>query len=121
MNENQPGNFSRLYSLAVRYLTLQLDYARLSATEKFTVLLSTIALYSLIVILGMITLLFVSIGIGHLLASTIAPHLAYLIVAAFYLLLLLAIIIFRKELIFNPAARFISKLFLRQPQQSDER
>lgn len=120
MNDNQQGNFRRLYTLALRYFNFQLDYARLSAAEKLTVLLSTIALYSLVVILGMITLLFVSIGIGHWLALTIAPYTAYLFVSAFYLVLLILLIVFRKELIFDPAARFISKLFLKHPEERDE-
>lgn len=119
MNDQQPGNFRQLYALAVKYFTFQLDYARLSAAEKLTILLSTIALYSLVVILGMITLLFISVGVGHLLAVTIAPHLAYLFVSAFYLLLLIVLIVFRKELIVNPAARFISKLFLKQPDHEE--
>lgn len=121
MNDNQPSAFTSLYQTAIRYLQLELDYARLTAAEKLSVLLSTIALYSLIVILGVVTLLFISIGVGHLLASTIAPHMAYLIVSAFYLLLLVLLVIFRKELIFNPAARFISKLFVKAPDQRHEK
>lgn len=121
MNENQTSNFKRLYSIALKFATLHLDYARLSAAEKLTVLLSTIALYALIVILGMITLVFVSIGVGQWLAATIAPYTAYLFVSCFYLLLLIVLIVFRKQIIFNPAARFISKLFLKTPEERHER
>jgi len=120
MNEKQTDNFKRLYSIAFRYITLQLDYARLSAAEKITVLLSTIALYALIAIIGMITLVFISIGIGHLLSKTIAPYTAYLFVSAFYLLLLIMLLVFRKRLIFDPASRFISKLFLKTPEERHE-
>ena len=65
MNEKPTANIKRLSAILLRYLTLQLDYARLSAAEKLTVLLSTIAFFALLVILGMITLVFISIGIGH--------------------------------------------------------
>lgn len=121
MNENQTGNFKRLYSIALKFVTLQLDYARLSAAEKLTVLLSTIAFFALIVILGMITLVFISIGIGQWLAATIAPYTAYLFVSCFYLILLIVLVVFRKQIIFNPAARFISKLFLKAPDERHER
>ncbi len=120
MTEKTSDNFRRLSSIVLRFLTLQLDYAKLTATEKLTVLLSTIAFFALVVIIGMISLVFISIGVGHWLAVTIAPHTAYLFVSAFYLLLLIVLIIFRNQIIFNPAARFISRLFLKNPEE-DER
>ena len=120
MNENQTGTIKRLTSIVLRYLTLQLDYAKLTATEKLTVLLSTIAFFALILILGLITLVFVSIGIGHWLAATVAPYTAYLFVSAFYLVLLILLIVFRNQIIFNPASRFLSRLFLKNPEEDHE-
>ncbi len=117
MNEKPTANIKRLSAILLRYLTLQLDYARLSAAEKLTVLLSTIAFFALLVILGMITLVFISIG--HWLAATVAPYTAYLFVSAFYLLLLALLIVFRNQIIFNPAARFISRLFLKAPDEEN--
>ena len=119
MNEKPTANIKRLSAILLRYLTLQLDYARLSAAEKLTVLLSTIAFFALLVILGMITLVFISIGIGHWLPATVAPYTAYLFVSAFYLLLLALLIVFRNQIIFNPAARFISRLFLKAPDEEN--
>lgn len=120
MNENSVGNLKRLSSIVVRYLTMQLDYARLTATEKLTVLLSTIAFFALILILGLITLVFISIGIGHLLAATVAPYTAYLYVSAFYLVLVVLLIVFRNQLIFDPVSRFLSRLFLKSPDEDHE-
>ena len=119
MNENSMANIKRLGAILLRYVTLQLDYARLSAAEKLTVLLSTLAFFALIIIIGLITLAFISIGIGHWLAATIAPYTAYLFVSAFYLLLLVLLIVFRNQIIFNPAARFISRLFLKAPDEEN--
>lgn len=121
MEQNRTGNFKRLFDIGLRYITIQLDYAKLTAAEKLTVLLSTIAFFAMAVIIGLITLVFISIGIGHWLSVTIAPYTAYLFVSLFYLLLLVLLIIFRQQLIFNPVARFISKLFLKNPDESHER
>lgn len=121
MDHPRTDNFKRLLAIAMRYATLRLDYARLTAAEKLTVLLATIAFYALVVIIGMITLLFISIGIGHWLSETIAPYTAYLFVSAFYLVLLVVLIVFRHRLIFNPAARFISRLLLKTPDSDHER
>lgn len=117
MNESAAANFRRLFALLRRYATLQLDYARLTATEKLAVLLSSIALCALAAVLGTATLLFISIALGSLLATTIAPYWAYLIVGGFYLLLLVLLVIFRHKLIFDPASRFITRLFLKSPDE----
>lgn len=121
MYENSGGNIKRLGSIFLRYITLKLDYARLTATEKLTVLLSTIAFFAVAIIIGFTTLVFVSIGIGHWLAATIAPDTAYLIVSAFYLLLLILLIVLRNKLIYDPVSRFISRLFLKDPEEYDEK
>ena len=120
MNDNPSGNFKRLANIVMRYLTLQLDYARLTATEKLIVLLSTIAFFGIVVIMGFIALVFISIGIGHWLSMTIAPYSAYLFVSAFYIVLIALIIFFRKQLIFNPVSRFLTRLFLKNPEEDEE-
>lgn len=119
MNDNISSNMRRVGEILRRYISLQLDYARLTAIEKATVLLSTVAFFAIAIVIGLITLVFISIGIGHWLAATIAPHLAYLFVSAFYIVLLVLLIIFRKQLIFNPAARFISRLFLNRDDDNE--
>lgn len=121
MNDNISDNMRRIGSIVRRYLNLQIDYARLTAIEKATVLLSTVAFFALALVIGLLTLVFLSIGVGHWLAATVAPHLAYLFVSAFYLVVLVLFIVFRKQLIFDPAARFISRLFLKDPDEDNEK
>lgn len=117
MSESENKGFNLLTSQVLRYLNLQLDYARLTVAEKLSVLLSTIAFMSLAVIIGMATLFFISIGVGHMLAMTVSPIWAYLLVSAFYLLLFVILIIFRKQIIVNPVSRMISRLFVKAPEE----
>jgi len=100
-----------------RLISLQLGYARLTAAEKCTVLLSATAFYSIAVILATLVLIFISVGIGHLLAGTWVGQFAYLFVAGLYAVLLVLLIVFRKRLIVNPVARFMSKLFVEPPKE----
>lgn len=116
MSENKPkSNVQQLIENVKRLLLLQLDYARLTATEKLTVILSTVAIYALVVIFSTLSLVFLTLGVGHLLATTIAPHFAYLIVAGFYVLVLIVLLLFRKQIFINPISRFLSRLFLDPP------
>ncbi len=104
-----------------RLAMLYLESARLKTTEKISVLLSSIAYVSIIGALGLVCLVFISIGIGHVLATTIAPHLAYLIVAAFYFLLFGLAIAFKQRLFFDPISRFMSRLLVEEPEDERDR
>ena len=95
-----------------RLVQLYLESAKLKTTEKITVLLSSIAFIGVIIALGLVCLVFISIGIGHILATTIAPHLAYLIVAAFYLVLFALTIALKRQIFIDPISRFMSRLLV---------
>lgn len=111
---NQVREITRdAYRLGQLYITK----ARLKTTEKLTVLLSTVAFAAIIAAIIVVLVVFITLGVGHYLATTIAPHLAYLIVAGFYLILLIVAILLRKRLIINPISRFMSRLILDAPDE----
>ena len=116
-DRQQANNVQGLIDNFTKLLALNLDYARLTAAEKLTILLSTIAFYSMVCILGTLVLIFVSIGVGHLLATTVARVAAYLYVAGFYMVLFILLFVFRKKIFIDPTARFISKLFVKHPEE----
>lgn len=116
-DSQQATSVQDFYASMKRLISLNMDYARLTAAEKLTILLSTIAFYAIVALLGTLVLLFVSIGVGHLLATTVARVAAYLYVAGFYLVIFVLLFVFRKKLFVEPTARFISKLFVKPPQE----
>lgn len=116
-NGNGKNNLQQLIENVKRLITLHLDYARLTATEKLTIILSTMAIYAVVVVFATLSLVFITLGIGHLLATTIAPHFAYLIMAGFYIIALVVLFLLRKQLFVNPIARFLSKLFVNPPEK----
>lgn len=121
MSDTYPNDngIRRTLDLLRRYVTLKLDYARLTTAEKLTILLSSIAFYATVVCVGTIVLIFVSIGVGHLLATTVAHTAAYLYVAAFYLLLFILLLVFRRKIFVDPVCRFITKLFVNPPKDEE--
>lgn len=116
MSEEQQPLSTMLDNLR-RYITLNIDYARLTAAEKTSVLLSSIAFYSILTLIGTLMLVFLSFGVGHLLAKTIAPIWAFMYVAAFYALLIVALILMRRKLFIDPITRFVTRLFVKPPQK----
>ena len=118
--QKQPSivdSFADIAASVKKLGTLYVEKGRLIVTERLTILLSSVAFMAVAVAIAFVLLIFISIGVGHLLATSIAPHLAYLIVAGFYLILLVLAILLRKSLFINPIARFMSRLLLEEPEQ----
>lgn len=99
---------------------LYLRKGRLQATEKITILLSTLAFTAVVLALAMVLLVFITIGVGHLLATTVAPHWAYLFVAGFYLVVLVLTVVLRRKLFIDPIARFMSRLLIDAPKDESD-
>lgn len=94
-------------------LRLNFDYAKLTATEKITILLSTAGLALVCFTLASIIILLISLGLMLLLAKSTGLIGACMIMAGIYAVILIAAILLRRQLIIDPIARFISRLFLK--------
>lgn len=117
-NNNSTDTKSGTAGLAdnvVRYVRLLVEDTKLNVAEKLTRLLAAVALSAVLLILGIVTLVYISMAVAWSLAVALSPVWSYIIVAGFFVILLAVLIIFRKELIENPIARFISRLLLDAP------
>lgn len=101
-----------------RYVKLLLEDSRLNIAEKLTRLLSALTVCALILVLALATLLFLSIAVGIALADIMNPIFAYVIVGSFYAVLALVIFLCKTPLIINPIARFISRLLIEAPENT---
>lgn len=106
-------DYKQLFQEGKKYLKLELNYSKLTMTEKLAVLLSAIATLTVIVVLGAFILSY----LGSTLATAIsqaagAAWIGNIVVAALFLVVLLVVLALRKPLIVNPITRFLSKLFL---------
>ncbi len=120
MAERATDTISNLTSLLRHIAGLYLHNARLTAAEKLTLLFSAVALYSVAMILGMVALVFITMAIANLLAAYIAPFWSYLIVGGVFVLMIVAMFVFRAQILLNPIARFMSKLIVESPLKNDE-
>lgn len=80
--------------------------------EKATVLFSQGIMGVLLVILCACAFFFISIALVLILAQVLPVMWCFLIMGGVYLLLGLAVYIFRQPLLTDPIARFLSRLFL---------
>lgn len=92
-------------------LKLNVDYAKFTAAEKLTVLLTTVSFAILFLVLLTLIMFFLSLAIVWWIAEGVGIVWSYAIMCAFYIVVLGSLIAFRKQLIINPIAAFISRLF----------
>ncbi len=114
MTDN-PNQYRTLWEQLRRLFNLEVENARFLVTEKLVVLLSSITFYAILAVIITCVTIFLTIGAVNLMLERVEPHWAYMIVAAFYLMLMLILIIFRRQLIINPIARFLSSVILDPP------
>lgn len=100
------------------YGQLLVENLRLASTEKLTILLSTTALAGLIGLIAVIAFFFISVTLVLLLARIMPFMWSFLFMGGVYILLGLLVFMFRKKLLTDPIARFISRLFLDAPAQT---
>lgn len=110
MTENK---YEELWAELKKYLTLQIDYAKLTTVEKLVVLLSAIAMVAVMLILGACVLFYLSFAVVFMLSDAIGSTWgAYLIVSGIFMVLMLVVYALRQKLILDPVSRFLTRLFL---------
>ena len=107
-------DYKKLISEARKYFSLEWDYTKLTAVEKMAVLLSSIAFVAVVIIIGTFAMAYVFSALISVLATALGCTWgAQLIAAGILLMLLLVVFAFKRQLIVDPVARFVSKLFLK--------
>lgn len=94
-------------------VSLNIEYAKLTATEKLAIMLSICALAAVVLVLVSFVIFLISLGLMLLLAKSTGLFGACMIMAGIYAILIVIVILLRRQLIVNPVARFISQLILR--------
>ena len=110
------NSYKELWSDFKKYITLQVDYIKLTALEKLTILCAALVVVFVSIALSVCALFFLSSAFVAWLDTVLCcTWLAHLITGALVLLILFIVLLFKKVLIIVPITRFITKLFLNPP------
>lgn len=94
------------------WVKLEVEYAKLTVAEKFTVLLSAMIIGAICLLMGMVVLILLSLSLVELFKMMMVPALAYIAVSGIICLLILILYLLRNPLLLNPIARFITRLLI---------
>lgn len=108
-------NFQQLFIEFKKYLELQKEYTKLELVEKLTILFSTFIMIFVLIILGMVALFYLLFALAYILEPLVGGLMvSFGIIAGINVLLIAAIILFRKKLIISPMVKFLAGLFLNE-------
>ncbi len=122
MKENLTETIKGIIANGRRWLNLEIEYLKLTATEKITVLMSTLIFGAVCLLIGMVILILLSFALVDVFEQFLSPALSFLCVAGALVILIIAVYFLRKPLLENPIARLLSKLILDiKPQDEDDK
>ncbi len=114
-------DFRKLWEEAKSYLSLHLDYGKLTAVEKLSVLLSAVALFAVLLVICIFVIFIIALGLVLWLADALGSYWTALLLVAVMLLSLMAIVFYmRKQWITDPVTRFVTRLFLTPDDRENE-
>lgn len=112
------SSYKELWGEFKKYLILQIDYVKLTAIEKLTILLAAMTFVGVVIVLSACALFFLTAAFVEWLDTVInCTWAANLITCGIILLILLIVACLKKVLIIDPVTRFVTKLFMNPPKQ----
>ncbi|MCM1378422.1 MAG: hypothetical protein NC097_07925 [Clostridium sp.] len=111
MKDKIIDEIKEIFTQSRSWVKLEVEYVKLTAAEKFTILLSTLILGAVCLLIAMVVLILLAFACVDLFKLIMDPALACLSVSGILVLLIAVIFLLRKPLLLNPIARFITKLF----------
>lgn len=104
-----------MLSQGVNWAKLEIEYLKLTAAEKIIILISMMVIGAVFLLLLLPVVLMFLFALAQVFIDFMPVAVAYVCVGGIVLLLLGILVVFRKQLVINPVAKFISKVLLDNP------
>lgn len=101
---------------SINWAKLEIEYIKLTAAEKMIILVSMMVIGIVVLLLLLPAIMMFLFALAQVFIGFLPVAVAYVCVGGIVLLLLGLLVIFRKQLVINPVAKFISKVLLDHPE-----
>lgn len=96
----------------INWAKLEIEYLKLTAVEKVIILISMMVIGAVFILLLLPAVLMFLFALAQVFIDMMPKAVAYVCVGGIVLFLLSILVLFRKQLVINPVAKFISKVLL---------
>lgn len=111
-NDKNIETIGQLIDVLKHYIGLQARYVKLDVIDKAVRLLTVITLTVVLSVILALALIYLSFAAVYALQPVVGSAMAFIVIAVFYLLILLLCVIFRKQWIEKPLVRFLANLLM---------
>ena len=101
-----------LFAQSMNWAKLEVEYLKLTAAEKLIILVSMMVISGVVLLLLLPAMLMFLFALAQVFIGFMPVAVAYVCVGGIVVLLLSVLVLFRKSLVINPVAKFISKVLL---------
>lgn len=105
-------DLKELLTQSLNWAKLEVEYLKLTAAEKIIILVSMMVIGVVVLLLLLPAILMFLFALAQVFIGFMPVAVAYVCVGGIVLLLLGVLVLFRKSLVINPVAKFISKVLL---------
>jgi len=111
-NDRNIETIGKLIEVFRHYIGLQNEYLRLDIVEKMARLITALSIFFVLFLLILVACIYLSFSAAYAMAPSLGYPVSFVIVAAFYLVLLIAFMLFRKQLVERPLVRFLVSILM---------
>ena len=112
-NDQNIETIGQLVEALKQYIGLQREYIKLDVIEKVVRLITAITLTAVFALFLLLIFIYLSFAAAYALAPLVGTAWAFVIVAAFYLVIFLLLMAFRKQWIERPVVKFLASLLMK--------
>lgn len=116
MKPKLTDEIKELFTQSINWAKLEVEYLKLTAAEKIIILVSMMVIGVVVLLLLLPAILMFLFALAQVFIGFLPVAVAYVCVGGIVLLLLGILVLFRKQLVINPVAKFISKVLLDHPE-----
>lgn len=108
-----------IFTQGINWAKLEVEYLKLTAIEKIIILVSMMVIGLVVLLLLLPAILMFLFALAQVFIGFMPVAVAYVCVGGIVILLLSILVIFRKPLVINPVAKFISKVLIGSPENKN--
>lgn len=101
-----------LITQGINWAKLEVEYLKLTAAEKMIILISMMVIGLVVLLLLLPAIMMFLFALAQVFIDFMPVAVAYVCVGGIVVLFLCLLVLFRKQLVINPVAKFISKVLL---------
>lgn len=121
MKPKLTDEIKELLTQSVNWAKLEVEYLKLTAAEKIIILVSMMVIGIVVLLLLLPAILMFLFALAQVFIGFLPVAVAYICVGGIVLVLLSILVLFRKQVVINPVAKFISKVLLDNPENKNSK